>query len=116
MLGTIDHAAVHRIVRALSQHDGAQLLAIVADLAELGVDFAGVASELLVVLHRLAIAQTVPEGLDNSLGDRQALLELAQTLSAEEVQFYYQMALQGRRDLGLAPELRCGCWPLSPKV
>ena len=108
MLGTIDHAAVHRIVRALSQHDGAQLLAIVADLAELGVDFAGVASELLVVLHRLAIAQTVPEGLDNSLGDRQALLELAQTLSAEEVQFYYQMALQGRRDLGLAPELRGG--------
>ena len=108
MLGTIDHAAVHRIIRALSQHDGAQLLAIVADLAELGVDFAGVASELLVVLHRLAIAQTVPEGLDNSLGDRQALLELAQTLTAEEVQFYYQMALQGRRDLGLAPELRGG--------
>ena len=108
MLGTIDHAAVHRIIRALSQHDGAQLLAIVADLAELGVDFAGVASELLVVLHRLAIAQTVPEGLDNSLGDRQALLELAQMLTAEEVQFYYQMALQGRRDLGLAPELRGG--------
>ncbi len=108
MLGTIDHGAVYRLIRGLSQRDGAGLLAIVGELAELGVDFAGVANELLVVLHRLAIAQTVPEGLDNSLGDRQTVMELAACLSAEDVQFYYQLALQGRRDLGLAPEPRSG--------
>jgi DNA polymerase-3 subunit gamma/tau len=108
MLGTIDHGAVYRIISALSKRDGAELLAIVAELAELGVDFAGVANELLVVLHRIAIAQTVPEGLDNSLGDKQNVTALAGELSAEEVQFYYQMALQGRRDLNLAPELRGG--------
>ncbi len=108
MLGTIDHGAVYRIISALSKRDGAELLAIVAELAELGVDFAGVANELLVVLHRIAIAQTVPEGLDNSLGDKQNVTALAGEFSAEEVQFYYQMALQGRRDLNLAPELRGG--------
>lgn len=108
MLGTIDHGAVYRLISALSKRDGAELLAIVAELAELGVDFAGVANELLVVLHRIAIAQTVPEGLDNSLGDKQNVTALAGELSAEEVQFYYQMALQGRRDLNLAPELRGG--------
>ncbi len=108
MLGTIDHGAVYRLITALSQRDGAGLLTIVAELAELGVDFAGVATELLVVLHRLAIAQTVPEGLDNSLGDRQTVLELASQLSGEEVQYYYQMALQGRRDMGLAAEPRSG--------
>ncbi|MBD2858507.1 DNA polymerase III subunit gamma/tau [Spongiibacter sp. KMU-158] len=108
MLGTIDHGAVYRLIEALAQRDGAQLLAIVAELAELGVDFAAVATELLTVLHRLAIAQTVPEGLDNSLGDRERLLTLAASLTGEQVQFYYQMALNGRRDLGLAPDLRAG--------
>lgn len=108
MLGTIDHGAVYRLIEGLSQRDGAGLLQTVAELAELGVDFSGVASELLVVLHRLAIAQTVPDGLDNSLGDRQTLIDLAGRLSGEEVQFYYQMVLQGRRDLSLAPEPRSG--------
>ncbi len=108
MLGTIDHGAVYRLVEALAARDGAGLLSIVAELGELGADFSAVATELLHVLHRLALAQTVPEGLDNSLGDREKILNLAATLSGEQVQFYYQMTLTGRRDLGLAPDLRSG--------
>ncbi|MEX1667707.1 DNA polymerase III subunit gamma/tau [Zhongshania guokunii] len=108
MLGTIDHGSVYRLISALSASDGAALLSIVADLAEMGADFAGVVSELLVVLHRLAVAQTVAEGLDNSLGDRQRIIDLAASLSAEDVQFYYQMGLAGRRDMGLAPDPRAG--------
>jgi DNA polymerase-3 subunit gamma/tau len=108
MLGTIDHGSVYRLIEAFAASDGAALLAIVADLAEMGADFAGVVSEVLVVLHRLAVAQTVPEGLDNSLGDRQRIIDLAATIAAEDVQFYYQMALAGRRDMGLAPDPRAG--------
>jgi DNA polymerase-3 subunit gamma/tau len=108
MLGTIDHGSVYRLIEAFAASDGAALLAIVADLAEMGADFAGVVSELLVVLHRLAVAQTVAEGLDNSLGDRQRIIDLAATVTAEDVQFYYQMALAGRRDMGLAPDPRAG--------
>ena len=108
MLGTIDHNSVYRLIEALAASDGAALLGVVADLAEMGADFAGVVSELLVVMHRLAVAQTVPEGLDNSLGDRNKIIELAPKLAAEDVQFYYQIALAGRRDIGLAPDPRSG--------
>jgi DNA polymerase III subunit gamma/tau len=108
MLGTIDHDSVYRLIEALGQSDGAALLAVVADLAEMGADFAGVISELLVVMHRLAVAQTVPDGLDNSLGDRAKLIDLAATITAEDVQFYYQIALAGRRDMGFAPDPRAG--------
>lgn len=108
MLGTIDHNSVYRLIEALAASDGAALLGVVADLAEMGADFAGVVSELLVVMHRLAVAQTVPEGLDNSLGDRNKIIELASKLAAEDVQFYYQIALAGRRDIGLAPDPRSG--------
>ncbi|WP_339674683.1 DNA polymerase III subunit gamma/tau [uncultured Zhongshania sp.] len=108
MLGTIDHNSVYRLIEALASSDGAGLLAVVADLAEMGADFPGVISELLLVMHRLAVAQTVPDGLDNSLGDRSKIIELAGKLTAEDVQFYYQIGLAGRRDMGLAPDPRAG--------
>ncbi|MGH8376234.1 MAG: DNA polymerase III subunit gamma/tau C-terminal domain-containing protein, partial [Pseudomonas sp.] len=60
------------------------------------------------VLHRVAIAQALPEGVDNGHGDRDRVLALAQALPAEDVQFYYQMGLIGRRDLPLAPDPRGG--------
>ena len=77
-------------------------------LAEQGPDWNGVLAELLGVLHRVAIAQALPEAVDNGQGDREQVLALAQALPAEDVQFYYQMGLIGRRDLPLAPEPRGG--------
>ncbi|WP_318183102.1 DNA polymerase III subunit gamma/tau C-terminal domain-containing protein, partial [Pseudomonas fluorescens] len=76
--------------------------------AEQGPDWNGVLSEILNVLHRVAIAQALPEGVDNGHGDRDRVLALAQALPAEDVQFYYQMGLIGRRDLPLAPDPRGG--------
>ena len=46
----------------------------------------------------------LPEAIDNGQGDRERVLALAQALPAEDVQFYYQMGLIGRRDLPLAPD------------
>src|SRR6202043_3579758 len=37
-----------------------------------------------------------------------SLTRLAQAISPEDVQLYYQIALGGRRDLGVAPEPRMG--------
>lgn len=106
MLGTIDHDAVYRLIAALNDRSAPLVLQIIADTLELGVDPAGVVDELLSVLHRLALAQLVPDGIDNSLGDKQRLLDLAGSLPAEDVQFFYQMALAGRRDFGLSPDPR----------
>ena len=106
MLGTIDHNAVYRLLEALRQRDAAGLMAVVSDIVELGVDPAAVVSELLSVFHRLALAQVLPEGLDNSLGDRQRLLDMAKLFPAEDVQFFYQLCLSGRRDFGLSPDPR----------
>lgn len=106
MLGTIDHDAVFRLIGALQRRDAAALLAVVNQTLELGVDPAGVVDEMLGVFHRLALAQAVPDGIDNSLGDRQRLLELGRQIAAEDVQFFYQMTLVGRRDFGLSPDPR----------
>jgi DNA polymerase-3 subunit gamma/tau len=108
MLGTLDHGQVYGVLHALIEGDARALLEAVRQLAEQGPDWNGVLAEMLNVLHRVAIAQALPEAVDNGQGDRQRVLDLAQALAAEDVQFYYQMGLIGRRDLPLAPDPRGG--------
>ncbi|MFJ3486330.1 DNA polymerase III subunit gamma/tau [Pseudomonas sp. NPDC090202] len=108
MLGTLDHGQVYDVLTALIDGDARGLLEAVRHLAEQGPDWSGVLSEILNVLHRVAIAQALPDAVDNGHGDRERVLALAQALPAEDVQFYYQMGLIGRRDLPLAPDPRGG--------
>ncbi|WP_166366682.1 DNA polymerase III subunit gamma/tau [Pseudomonas akapageensis] len=108
MLGTLDHGQVYGVLQALLEGDARGLLEAVRQLAEQGPDWNGVLAEMLNVLHRVAIAQALPEAVDNGHGDRDRVLALAQALPAEDVQFYYQMGLIGRRDLPLAPDPRGG--------
>jgi DNA polymerase III subunit gamma/tau len=108
MLGTLDHGQVYGVLHALIEGDARGLIEAVRHLAEQGPDWNGVLSEMLNVLHRVAIAQALPEAVDNGQGDRERVLELAKVLPGEDVQFYYQMGLIGRRDLPLAPDPRSG--------
>lgn len=108
MLGTLDHGQVYGVLHALIEGDARALIEAVRHLAEQGPDWNGVLAEMLNVLHRVAIAQALPDAVDNGQGDRERVLQLAQALPAEDVQFYYQMGLIGRRDLPLAPEPRGG--------
>jgi len=108
MLGTLDHGQVYGVLQGLLEGDAKAVLEAIRHLAEQGPDWAGVLAEMLNVLHRVAVAQALPEAVDNGQGDRDRVLALAQALPAEDVQFYYQMGLIGRRDLPLAPDPRGG--------
>ena len=106
MLGTLDHRHVLALIEALAEADAARLLSEVAALAEQGPDFAAVLDDVTGILHRLAIAQMVPDAVDNGHGDRDDLLALAARFTAEDIQLYYQIGVQGRGDMGHAPDLR----------
>lgn len=108
MLGTIDHVLIEEIMSALVAADGPAILAAVAKFAEHAPDFDAALADMLTLLHRIAIAQALPEALDNSYGDREQILHFATALAPEDVQMYYQTALIGRRDLPLASDPRMG--------
>ncbi len=108
MLGSIDRERMLPLLQRLAEGDGEGLMAAVGQLAEQSPDFAGVLAELNTLLQRLALAQQVPAALDDTMGDREALLVLASQMSLEQVQLYYQIGIIGRRDLPLAPDPRCG--------
>ena len=108
MLGTIDRDVIYRLLAALSQGDAALLLDEVSNTDAFAPDYTALLADMVSVLQRIAIAQTLPDAIDDTFGDRDAVLALANELSAEDVQLYYQIGLIGRRDLPLSPEPRGG--------
>ena len=108
MLGTIESTHIVAIAEALAKGDAQAALNCVATVAEQAPDFTEVLESLLALLHRVALAQIVPQAVDDSEGDKQIVMDLAQQLSAEDVQLFYQIGLLGRRDLPYAPDARGG--------
>ncbi|WP_444942785.1 DNA polymerase III subunit gamma/tau [Microbulbifer sp. ZKSA006] len=108
MLGSIDTGLVWKLLQALSEEDAQALFATVAELSQQAPDYSAALAELADSLHRIAVAQVLPQSIDNSLGDGERLRGLAGRIAPENVQLYYQMALLARRDLPLAPDQRSG--------
>lgn len=108
MLGTVDRGRVFQLAIALAEADAPQAMALIAQMAEHAVDFNNLLADLLSLIHRIAIAQAVPDAVDNSQGDKEQVMTLAQAMSPAMVQLLYQVALTGKRDLPLAPDPRSG--------
>ncbi|HSO06696.1 MAG TPA: DNA polymerase III subunit gamma/tau C-terminal domain-containing protein, partial [Pelomicrobium sp.] len=68
------------------------------------LSFEGALQELATVLTQVATAQLAAAGVPDDLPDRGDVLEAAQALDPEAVQLFYQIAVNGRRDLDLAPD------------
>ncbi|UYC11171.1 DNA polymerase III subunit gamma/tau [Xanthomonas sp. CFBP 8445] len=107
MLGTVDRTQVGAMLDALADADGQRLLQVVAGLAEFSPDWGGVLEALAEALHRIQVRQLVPGAATPAL-DGLDPAPLAERLRPEIVQLWYQMALNGRRDLYLAPSPRAG--------
>jgi DNA polymerase III subunit gamma/tau len=109
MLGTIDRGHVGRLIEALARGDGSLLLNEVKELDRDAPDYDRALIELAAFLQRIAIVQIVPEAaVQDEEFDADSLTRLAQAISPEDVQLYYQIALNGRRDLAMAPDPRMG--------
>ena len=108
MLGAIDQREVYRILDALIAVDAAALLERIAEVDQYAPDYANLLAEIQSLLHRIAVAQAVPESVDNSQGDRELIVDYAARLTAEDVHLFYQIGLIGLRDLPLVPDARSG--------
>lgn len=108
MLGTIEHQHIMDILQHLADGDAEAVLQKTQTLAEHAFDFAAVLDELITRLHHVALAQISPQSLDNTVMDGEKVTAIAQSMAAEDVQLFYQIAMIGRRDLPLAPDPRVG--------
>ena len=104
MLGSVDTDHVRRLIEGLVQGDGAVLMNEVVQLDERAPDYGLVLDELMSLLQKLAVIQLV--GVPDEDEEDEGLSILANKLSSEDVQLYYQIALQGRRDLDVCRDFR----------
>ncbi|GGY82600.1 DNA polymerase III subunit gamma/tau [Marinobacter zhanjiangensis] len=108
MLGTIDQRDIEKLVDALVDHNGPELLTEIDRISDFAPDFSAILADLLSLFHRITTEQVVPGSADNAMGDAHRVQELARQLSAEDAQLFYQAALVGRKDLEITPDARMG--------
>ena len=108
MLGTIARDHVVRLAELLGAMDVPELLSCARSLEEFAPDYAQVLDELASLFVRIAMKQAVSDFEGDELYDPEVLARLAKAIAPEDVQLFYQTAITGRRDLGLAPDPRAG--------
>lgn len=104
MLGAVETDYVVRLLEALADRDGERLFGEAKAMAERNLAFDAALQDLAVCLHDIALLQTVPGAIPEDQPGRDRLLELARRLDPETVQLDYQIAVQGRSDLSVAPD------------
>ncbi|MES2025688.1 MAG: DNA polymerase III subunit gamma/tau [Pseudomonadota bacterium] len=108
MLGALDQSFLIRLLDALAEKDGAGLLAVADEMATRSLSYNAALQDLGSLLHRIALAKAVPAAVPDDLPEYDDVLRLAALFDAEEIQLFYQIAVHGRNELGLAPDEYAG--------
>ncbi|SAK86921.1 DNA polymerase III subunit gamma/tau [Caballeronia ptereochthonis] len=108
MLGALDQRYLIRLVDALAAGDGELVLSIADEMALRSLSFSTALQDLASLLHRIAWAQFAPSSVLDEWPEAADIRRFAETLSAEQVQLFYQIATVGRSELGLAPDEYAG--------
>ncbi len=108
MLGTLDDAYLIRILDALIAKDGATLLAISNEMGGRSMSFSLALADLSSLIQKIAAAQIVPESVLEDWPEAGEIRRLADALTKEEAQLFYQISITSRPDLSLAPDEQTG--------
>jgi DNA polymerase-3 subunit gamma/tau len=103
MLGAVDRGHLLALIDAVARGDAVAAVKIADEMQARSLSFDAALADLAALLLKLALAQSVPAALEDE-PERARLAELAERLDPESLQLYYQIALQGREDLPLAPD------------
>jgi DNA polymerase III subunit gamma/tau len=108
MLGTLDRSQVFGLVDAVVSRDARKVLDCIGQLDERAPEYRQVLAELAAVLQKIALVQAVPDLQLDEAEDIETYKRLASSMTQEDTQLFYQIAIVGRRDLELAPDARAG--------
>ena len=105
MLGLLDEDQPIEIIYALHQGNGERLMKTIQTVAEKAGDWDELLAETAEKLHQIALMQLLAK---NATDESDHLGFLAKHISPEDVQFFYQVIVSGRKELASAPNRRIG--------
>lgn len=106
MLGQVQPSAVIALLDRLIEGDAAALMSEVDHLCAYAPNFDNLLAELASALHKMAMQQFLGAGAARVSPDWLPLLPLAKRVSPEQIQIWYRVMLEGRRELSYAPDSR----------
>ena len=105
MLGLLDETQAIEIIYALQQGNGEKLMQVVSEVANKAGDWDELLREVAENLHKIAMQQLLPQA---SLTEADHIGFLAKHIAPQDVQFFYQVVVSGRKELSLSPTARMG--------
>ena len=102
MLGVVGSEATLKILQLVQNQEADKLFELTAELAQTPFEHKKFINDLLSLIHRAAICQVSGKATSNSRYDRQTIKQIANSSSPEELQIYWQIALNGQKDLSIA--------------
>ncbi len=102
MLGTVPSEQINALINAICEFDPSRAIALIHSLATLNVDFSKLLDQLIVIFHASAISQAVPEYKEQIALFGDTVKMVSEKIAAEDIQLFYQIVLNSRKDLYLA--------------
>ena len=106
MLGVPEKGQVFTMLQYLAEKKISEMIELSNQISESTPDYGHILESILSALHRVTIAQLIPDSVDNSLGDKEQILNLARIFSSEDIQLYYQIGSKGREELRFATDTK----------
>ncbi|MGB4674425.1 MAG: DNA polymerase III subunit gamma/tau [Azovibrio sp.] len=104
MLGTVDKDHLFSLLEALANHQGAAMLSVAEEMQERSLSCSSALQELAALLTHLQMQQLLGSAYPQGFHADERMARLARDFSPEFVQLAYQIVIQGRQELALAPD------------
>ena len=104
MLGLVNHDDIFKLASLVIQRKADEVLLFVRELAHKGENLSNALKDLTSLFHEISIAQMISDDKQISAEIR----SLATLISAQDLQLFYQIAINGQKDINYSPSEQIG--------
>ena len=104
MLGLVNHDEISNLASLVCDRDAEKILLFVKEMAHKGENLSNALKDLTSLFHKISIAQIINDEKQFS----PELMDLANQFTAQDLQLYYQIAINGQKDMSLSPSEQIG--------
>ena len=100
MLCLVEKTDIIKIVKLIIENKSIEIIEFVRTISHKGENLTRALNDLISIFHQISIAQILPNNKDSI--DTQ-IYEIANKISIQDLQLYYQIAINGKKDMSYAP-------------
>ncbi len=104
MLGLVSHNEIIQLASLVINKDAGQVLSFIKELAHKGENLTNTLKDLTSLFHKIAITKV----LNDTKQVSSEINELSSIVSAQDLQLYYQIAINGQKDMHHSPSEQIG--------